>query len=215
MIDAVLSLPALLIGLLVFGFAPGAILRMIVLAFPPEDPRRRELLAELHAVPRIERPFWVVEQLEVALFEGLWERIVWAATGRVIHPWHLASGVERHLMYPDTFWIPSAVERLAVGPGSSVKLSFEMKDGWGERMWVEVTGVKRRHLVGRLSNQPIGIPRLLSGDTIKFTRDHIIDIAAEGRPASATARPPRNNIRSVCGRCSQPQHRDLPEKTSG
>ena len=104
MIDAVLSLPALLIALLVFGFAPGAILRMIVLVFPPEDPRRRELLAELHAVPRIERPFWVVEQLEVALFEGLWERIVWAATGHVVHRWHMASGVSRHHRYTESVW---------------------------------------------------------------------------------------------------------------
>lgn len=215
MIDAVLSLPTLLVALLVFGFAPGVILRVIVLAFPPEDPRRRELLAELHAVPRIERPFWVVEQLEVALFEGLRERIAWAATGRVVHRWHLASGVERQLLYPDTFWIPSAAQRLAVEPGAIVKLSFEMKDGWGERMWVEVTAVKRRHLVGRLSNQPIGIPRLLSGDTIKFTRDHIIDIEPESRPHVRHRADPENNIRSVCGRCSQPQPRDLPEGTSG
>jgi len=215
MIDAVLSLPTLLIALLVFGFAPGAVLRVIVLAFHREDPRRRELLAELHAVPRIERPFWVVEQFEVALCEGLWERIVWAATGRVIHRWHLASGVERHLAHPDTFWIPPAAERLAVEPGSSVKLAFEMKDGWGERMWVEVTAVKRRHLVGRLSNQPIGIPRLLPGEKIKFTRDHIIDIAPEERPPVRHRAGAQGNIRSVCGRCSQPQYRDLPEETGG
>jgi hypothetical protein len=74
----------LLVGLLVFGFAPGALLRLIVLAFRRDDPRRRELLAELHTVPRIERPFWVLEQLEVAVFEGIWRRIIEAATGRVI-----------------------------------------------------------------------------------------------------------------------------------
>jgi hypothetical protein len=33
------------------------------------------LLAELHVVPRAERPFWVAEQLEVALFEGVRGRI--------------------------------------------------------------------------------------------------------------------------------------------
>lgn len=32
-------------------------------------------MAELYAVPRIERPLWVAEQLEVALFEGLAHRI--------------------------------------------------------------------------------------------------------------------------------------------
>lgn len=57
------------------GFAPGAFLRLIVFAFRRGDPRRAELLAELHVVPRLERPFWVFEQLEVALFEGIWERI--------------------------------------------------------------------------------------------------------------------------------------------
>lgn len=67
--------PTLLISLLMFGFAPGAVLRMIVLAFKRDDPRRTELLAELPHVPRIERPFWVCEQLEFALFEGLAGRL--------------------------------------------------------------------------------------------------------------------------------------------
>jgi DNA-binding transcriptional MerR regulator len=65
------SWPALGIALLAFGFAPGAVLRLIVLAYPPDDPRRRELLGELYAVPWYERPFWVMGKLEVALFEGL------------------------------------------------------------------------------------------------------------------------------------------------
>lgn len=67
--------PGFLIALVVFGFAPGVLLRMIVLCFPRDHPRRRELLAELRAVPRIERPFWVLEQLELAIFEGLWLRV--------------------------------------------------------------------------------------------------------------------------------------------
>lgn len=71
----VIAWPAFGLALLVFGFAPGAVLRLIVLAFSRDDPRRRELLAELYAVPRIERPFWVAEQLEVALFEGLRGRL--------------------------------------------------------------------------------------------------------------------------------------------
>jgi hypothetical protein len=73
LIDAVISWPTFALILVVFGFAPGALLRLIVLAFPRDDPRRQELRAELYAVPRIERPFWVAEQLEVALFEGLWK----------------------------------------------------------------------------------------------------------------------------------------------
>lgn len=67
----VVSWPMLLLALVVFGFAPGLVLRLIVLAFPRDDPRREELLGELHAVPRFERPFWVADQLEVALFEGV------------------------------------------------------------------------------------------------------------------------------------------------
>jgi DNA-binding transcriptional regulator YiaG len=76
LITQVIAWPTLLASLLVFGFAPGAVLRMIVLAFRRDDPRRTELLAELPHVPRIERPFWVSEQLEVALFEGLAGRVI-------------------------------------------------------------------------------------------------------------------------------------------
>jgi type I restriction enzyme R subunit len=71
LITQVIAWPTLLAALMIFGFAPGATLRMIILAFRRDDPRRTELIAELPHVPRIERPFWVCEQLEVALFEGL------------------------------------------------------------------------------------------------------------------------------------------------
>jgi hypothetical protein len=60
-----------LIALIVFGLAPGVVLRLIVTMYPRNDSRRKEIVAELYAVPRTERPFWVVEQLEVAVFEGL------------------------------------------------------------------------------------------------------------------------------------------------
>ncbi len=76
----VVAWPALSCTLLVFGFAPGAVLRLTVLLYGRDHPRRRELLAELYGVPRIERPFWVAEQLEVALFEGLGGRLAaWRA----------------------------------------------------------------------------------------------------------------------------------------
>ncbi len=67
LLDAAVSLPTLLIALFVFGFAPGAALRLIVRLYPKGDPRRQEMIAELYAVPRWERPFWVTEQLEMAL----------------------------------------------------------------------------------------------------------------------------------------------------
>jgi hypothetical protein len=76
----VLAWPTLGVALLVFGFAPGAVLRLIILLYQRENPRRRELLGELYSVPRIERPFWVAEQLETALFEGLHDRMTsWRA----------------------------------------------------------------------------------------------------------------------------------------
>jgi Uncharacterized protein conserved in bacteria (DUF2314) len=179
----VVSWPMLVLALVVFGFAPGLGLRLIVLAYPGDDPRRHELRGELYHVPRFERPFWVMEQLELALVEGLGQRIVWAATGRIIHRWHLGSGVRRNRENPDTFWIPSEEERDAVVPGMEVKLTFEMRDGWGERMWVTVIALKGRKLIGKLDNMPVGIPRLLASDKIKFKRDHIIDIwyAHEGQ----------------------------------
>jgi len=63
LIFQVLSWPTFGIALGIWGFAPGALLRLIVLAFHRDDPRRHELVAELYAVPRVERPFWVIEQL--------------------------------------------------------------------------------------------------------------------------------------------------------
>lgn len=70
----IISWPMFAVALLVFGFAPSTVLRLTVMLFPRDDPRRRELLGELYAVPQIERPFWVIEQLEVGLFEGLRSR---------------------------------------------------------------------------------------------------------------------------------------------
>lgn len=75
LLETAASWPSLLLVIFVFGFAPGFCLRLIVLAYPRGDPRRDELIAELYAVPRIQRPLWVAQQLEVALFEGLGHRV--------------------------------------------------------------------------------------------------------------------------------------------
>jgi hypothetical protein len=80
-------LVGLMLGLLVFGLAPRLVLRLIVRIFPKEDLRRRELVAELHAVPRWERPFWVAEQLEVAVMEGIPARIKWRRKRKAIASW--------------------------------------------------------------------------------------------------------------------------------
>ena len=72
---ASVSVPTLLAIIALFGFIPGFCLRLIVLAYPSDDPRRKELVAELYVMSRLERPVWVAEQLEVALFEGVGRRI--------------------------------------------------------------------------------------------------------------------------------------------
>lgn len=58
------------IALVVFGVAPGLVLRVVVLAYPRSHPRRRELVAELYAVPYVERPWFVAQHLERAVFDG-------------------------------------------------------------------------------------------------------------------------------------------------
>lgn len=86
LLDTVTSWRSLLLAVVVFGFAPGFCLRLLVLIYPRSDPRRTELIAELYAVPRIQRPLWVAEQLETALFEGFPRRLSavlrWAAHQR-------------------------------------------------------------------------------------------------------------------------------------
>lgn len=70
-----ISFAALAIVFLVWGFLPGLIIRAVVHIYPPGDDRRHELVAETYATPRWERPFWVLEQLELALTEGLSHRL--------------------------------------------------------------------------------------------------------------------------------------------
>lgn len=64
-----------LLFLLVFGVMPGIVLRLIVRAHPRETGRREELVAELYSIPPLRRPLWVAEQLELALTEGLVQRL--------------------------------------------------------------------------------------------------------------------------------------------
>jgi hypothetical protein len=181
-LNAIVSWETFLISLLVFGFAPGTVLRLIVLAFHRDDPRRSEMLAELHRVPRLERPYWVFEQLEVALFEGIWERLLWAGAGRIYDRWHLDPAIRYDEQHSAGYPISDEELEEAIERGMLVKLSFSTSDVWGrpnwggEAMWVHVVAVTRRHFVGVLGNQPITIPRLDMGDTVKFKGRHIIDV---------------------------------------
>ena len=96
--------PLAAIALAVFGFAPGAIMRVLVRVYNRDDPRRRELMAEVYKRPRLDRPFWVVQQLEVALFDGLGYRIGEAfrrhAPHRKLSGWLKAKGNEFYRAEP-------------------------------------------------------------------------------------------------------------------
>lgn len=62
------------LALLVFGLLPGMVTRLLAHLYPEGDPRRAEMIGELYAVPRWNRPMWVCEQIETAAFEGFGAR---------------------------------------------------------------------------------------------------------------------------------------------
>jgi hypothetical protein len=72
----------LLLTVLIFGFMPGFLLRLIVMMYPPGHVRRRELPAELYKLGRLERIMFVAEQFETAIFEGIGSRIANRRRGR-------------------------------------------------------------------------------------------------------------------------------------
>lgn len=85
LVEKLTSWHSLALILVVFGFAPGFVLRGLVRIYPKDDPRRAELLAQLYVLKRTERPLFVAEQLETVLFEGVPNRAraSWCALRRV------------------------------------------------------------------------------------------------------------------------------------
>jgi len=71
LLDTLVSPGLYALLIVVYGFAPGFVLRIILKLYPKGHIRRRELVAELYAVKRVVRPLWVAEQVETALFDGL------------------------------------------------------------------------------------------------------------------------------------------------
>jgi hypothetical protein len=60
--------------------------------------------------------------------------------------------------YADPLVMPrDEEEKEALEPRDTVRLMFELRDGWCERMWVKVTDVNARCVVSTLVNQPVGI----------------------------------------------------------
>jgi hypothetical protein len=172
-----LSVPSALgtfgLALLIFGFAPGMVLAAIARLIPDYD-RRRELQAELYEVPRWEQPFWVVQQLEVAIRVGVFPQVSWHWGRHVWHRCKIESGLESHREYPDSFEIPSDEEKELLRPGDLAKLMWSVKRMPGERMWVTITERDGDRLVGTLDNWAI-FAFLHSDETVKFHIDDIID----------------------------------------
>jgi hypothetical protein len=85
---AVVSWHTLLVIVLMFGFLPGFVLRLLVMIYPRDDPRRCELVAQLYTLDRLERPLFVAEQLETVLFEGVPHRL--SSLARSFRRWRYA-----------------------------------------------------------------------------------------------------------------------------
>lgn len=168
-----------LVVLVVFGFAPRLVTRLLSLTFPKDDPRRAELVGEVDSIPYRSRPLFVAEQLEVALVEGLGGRfrLIWSKN--VTHRWTLSDGVKMNNRHPETFQIPTMEEKSSVKIGDHVKISFITRSGEGERMWVQVTKISQRGLVGKIDNEPLLIPGLRYGKIVRFRHEHIIDIISD------------------------------------
>jgi hypothetical protein len=92
---------------------------------------------------------------------------------------------------PYTFFLPSAAEIAAVGPGDLVKIVFlyphETEKWSAERMWVTITYADGEELRGELSNEPYEPTSPLKlGDPLVFQRHHILAIVWD-QPDSAPA----------------------------
>lgn len=68
--------------LAIFGLLPGVVTRLLARIYPTFDPRRLEMIAELYAVPRWDQPWWVAQQTERALHEGISARVKERRTAR-------------------------------------------------------------------------------------------------------------------------------------
>lgn len=161
-------------SLLIFGLAPGMVLAVIVKLFPKDDPRRRELQAELYVVPRWERPFWVFEKLDLAIRTGAAPELGWQWGRHVWHRARIESGMKSHIRSPETFWVPDQVSKDELQPGDHVKLMWRVKRRPGERMWVTITHREGDKLKGTLNSCAI-MANLYHGESIAFRIDDIID----------------------------------------
>jgi len=73
---------AVIVSLFLLGLVPNLFLRLIVKVWPKDDPVRKELLANLEALPAHRRPFYVLDQLLNAFTDGLHARLERARSHR-------------------------------------------------------------------------------------------------------------------------------------
>lgn len=172
-------LPALGVVIIIWGVAPGLVVRVASLGFAKDDPRRKEMIAELYAVPRWEQPLWAAQQVERGLTEGLGGRLVDAGRGRLWDRWQYMDGVAMNAEWPDTFEIPEQRHKDHVRVGDVVKLGFQPKADHGERMWVKVTKVRGDRYWGKLQNCPVVIWGLHADSKLRFRGKHIIALAED------------------------------------
>jgi hypothetical protein len=95
----------------------------------------------------------------------------------------IEDGEELARQHPQTFEVPPLVYRDLLARGDLAKLAIAPteKDGITERMWVEVTDVRRlgrsTFYSGRLANDPIATDTGLAlGVELAFEPRHVIDI---------------------------------------
>jgi hypothetical protein len=64
------------LALLIFGVLPGPVLRFLLAFYPKDHPRRAQIRGDFDAISEYwKRPFFVAETLELAVFEGLCQRV--------------------------------------------------------------------------------------------------------------------------------------------
>lgn len=101
----------------------------------------------------------------------------------------LESGIVSNQKYPDTFHIPSPLQRNSLESSDIVKLHFKisrtrsLEDIEGERMWVKSISRRGPYYIGELDNDPIARNEdnspLKFGDQIIFLPEHVIAIYSE------------------------------------
>lgn len=99
--------------------------------------------------------------------------------------WCLESGVERHLLHPESFAIPDEATRTGLQPGDFAKLIFviaveEDDEPIIERMWVVVREAADGGYFGLLDNEPEidENDEFWLGTEVPFGPEHVIEVQA-------------------------------------